>query len=385
MTNETGAAGHSLVARAKAILLTPKDEWPAIAAEQKSISEILTGYAIPLAAIGPVASFLGGQIFGYGAFGVSYKPSLASGLSMAITSFVLSLVSLFVMTLIVEWLTPRFDGATTRLNAFKLVAYSMTAAWLAAIFGIVPSIAWLGIVGLYSFYLFYTGVTPLLNVPAIKALTFTIVTVLCAIVLSLVVGAIAGSVAALFAGPALLSGNDGELSGSVNVPGVGSVDVAKIQAAAKKAEAAANSATKAVEATALQGVLPGSIAGFARTSVESQALGQAGSNAEGRYEKDGQSFRLSVIDMSAMGALASMGAAMGVTSNRQDADGYEKTATVDRRIVTEKWNRTDKNGEYGTTLADRFMVKAEGRVDDIATLKEAVASIDAAKLSSLAR
>ncbi|MET0364266.1 MAG: Yip1 family protein [Sphingobium sp.] len=385
MSNDTDTVNHSLVARAKAILLTPKTEWPTIAVEQKSITEILTGYAVPLAAIGPVASFLGGQIFGYGAFGIHYRPSLVSGLSMAITSFVLSIVSLFVMMLIVEWLAPKFEGSATRLNAFKLVAYSMTASWVAGIFGIVPMLGWLAIVGLYSFYLFYTGVTPLLNVPSLKAMTFTVVTVICAVVLSLVVGAIAASVTAMFATPALLSDNDGALSGAVTVPGVGSIDVAKIQEATKKAEAAANGTSKAVEATALQAVLPASFAGFNRTSVESQSLGQTGSNAEARYEKDGQSFRLSVTDMSAMGAIASMGAAMGVSSNKQDANGYEKTETVDGRLVTEKWNTADKSGEYGTTLADRFMVKAEGQVDDIATLKDAVASIDADTLKALVK
>ncbi|HEX7854058.1 MAG TPA: Yip1 family protein [Sphingobium sp.] len=385
MTNEIEAAGRSLVTRAKAILLTPKTEWPVIATEPKTIREILIGYAIPLAAVGPVASFLGGQIFGYGMLGIRFRPSLLSGLSLAITSFVLTLVSLFVLTMIVEWLTPKFDGTASRVAAFKLVAYSMTASWLAGAFGLVPALAWLGIVGLYSFYLFYIGVTPILNVPAAKAVTFSVVTLLCAIGLWLVVGLVAGSVAAMFAAPALFSSNEGEVSGAVNVPGMGSIDVSKMQAAAQKAEAAASGATKTVEASALQAVLPGSVAGFNRTSIESQGLGQAGSNAEGRYEKNGQSFRLSVTDMSAMGALASMGAAMGVTSNRQDANGYEKTETVDNRIVTEKWNTTDKSGEYGTTLADRFMVKAEGQVDDIATLKQAVASIDAAKLGTLVK
>jgi hypothetical protein len=260
----------------------------------------------------------------------------------------------------------------------------MTASWLAGIFGIVPSLAWLGIVGLYSFYIFYTGVTPLMNVPAVKAMTFTIVTVLCAIVLSFIVGAIAVSVTGMFAGPPSIS-DAGQLSGAVDIPGVGKIDVAKMQAAANRAEAAANGTTKAADPAALQALLPATIAGFTRTSVESQALGQAGSNAQGRYEKDGKSFSLSVTDMSAVGAIASMGAAMGVSSNREDADGYERTTTVDGRIVSEKWNKTDGSGEYGTTLAERFMVKAEGQVDSVDTLKSAVEGIDAGTLAALAK
>lgn len=384
MTN--GATGGSLVSRAKAILIDPKGEWPRIAGESKTIGEIFTGYSVPLALIGPVAGFMGGQIFGYGALGFSYRPTLIAGLLSAVTSLVLTLVSLVVMMLIVDFLSPKFGGTAGRTSAFKLVAYSMTASALAGIFGIVPSLAWLGIVGLYSFYLFYTGVSPILGVPADKALGFTVVTVVCGIVLSLLVGAVAATVTSMVAGPSLFSSaGSGEVAGNVSVPGVGNVDLAKLQAAANRAEKAANGATKAVEAATLQTLLPASVAGFSRTSLESQALGAAGSNAEGRYEKDGKSFTLSVTDMSAMGALASMGAAMGVSSNKQDANGYEKTETVDGRIVTEKWNGTDKSGEYGTTLADRFMVKAEGQVDDIAVLKTAVGSVNAGQLAALAK
>jgi hypothetical protein len=220
MPNDTVTASESLIARAKGILLAPRDEWPKIATEQQGIGPIFTGYALPLIAIAPVAGLIGGQIFGYGAFGINYRPTLVAGISSALVSFVVALISLGVMTALVEFLAPKFDGAATRLTAFKLVAYSMTASWLAGIFAIVPSLGWLSLAGLYSFYLLYTGVVPLLNVPAAKALTFTIVTVICAIVVTLVVGAIAAVVTtALVPGPATLGSDAGEVSGNVTVPG----------------------------------------------------------------------------------------------------------------------------------------------------------------------
>lgn len=390
MTNNIGSTHEQLIARIKAILLKSREEWPVIAAEPSSIGTILTGYALPLAAIGPVAGLVGGQIFGFSALGITYHPSLTAGITTAVISFILSLVSLFVLTAIVQFLAPKFDGSATRLAAFKLVAYSMTASWLAGIFGIVPSLGVLGLLGLYSLYLLYTGVTPLVNVPSAKAATFTIVTVICGFVLIFLAGIVAASVTHMFAGPALTGADNGavsggELSGNVAVPGLGTIDVAKMQAAARKAEATTRSAGKAADAAALQTLLPPAVAGFNRVSVESQALGQAGSNAEGRYEKDGKSFTLSVTDMAAMGSLSAMGAAMGMSSNKEDADGYEKTTTVDGRIVTEKWNRTNSIGEYGTTLADRFMVKAQGEVNSIETLKAAVGSIDADTLESLVK
>ena len=54
----------NLVARAKAILMTPKQEWAAIDAEPLNVSELLIGYVLPLAAIGPIARFMGSRFSG---------------------------------------------------------------------------------------------------------------------------------------------------------------------------------------------------------------------------------------------------------------------------------------------------------------------------------
>lgn len=197
MTKDSGFSRDSIIARAKAIMMTPQEEWPRIEMEQQSIGEIFTRYSMPLAAIGPVAGFLGGQIFGYGMFGISYRPGLVAALSMAAMSYVMALAGIVVLTLIVEFLAPRFHGTASRLSAFKLVAYSMTAAALAGIFGIIPSLAWLGIVGLYSLYLFYTGVTPILKVPAEKAVIFTIIAFVGALIFWLLAGAIVGSMGSM--------------------------------------------------------------------------------------------------------------------------------------------------------------------------------------------
>lgn len=198
MTNDSGFSRESIISRAKAIITNPTAEWPRIEAEHRSVSDIFIRYSIPLAAIGPAAGFLGGQIFGYGMFGISYRPGLVTGLSMAVLSLVLSLTGIIVLTLIVELLSPKFGGTADRQSAFKLVAYSMTAAALAGIFGIIPALAWLGIVGLYSFYLFYTGITSMLKVPSEKAVMFTVATFVCAMIFYLVAGAVIGSMGNMF-------------------------------------------------------------------------------------------------------------------------------------------------------------------------------------------
>ena len=49
---------NKLIARVKAILLTPKTEWPVIAGEPTTVADLYKGYIVWLAAIPPLAAFL---------------------------------------------------------------------------------------------------------------------------------------------------------------------------------------------------------------------------------------------------------------------------------------------------------------------------------------
>lgn len=379
--NGNDGRGNSLIDRAKNVLLKPNAEWPRIEAEPTTIGDLLVGYVLPLAAIGPVASFIGSQVFGYGALGFSYRPSLMSSLSTAVTTYILTVIGILVLALVAEFLAPKFNGETSRRGAFKLVAYSYTAAMLAGVFGLIPSLSFLGILGFYSFYLFYTGVGPLMKVPQDKVLAYTAVTVLCAVVIYIVVGALARGVVATFVpGPTYMN-DAGTVSGTATIPGVGKIDLGKAQQAANEMEAA--SRKPAVDPARLQTLLPAAVAGYQRTAVEANGLGGMGSEASGTYEVGGKSFHLKITDMAAMGAIAGIGSAMGVTRSREDAEGYERAGTVDGRMQSERWNKTTNSGAFSVVVANRFMIEAEGSAASIGELKSAVASIDQGALASL--
>jgi hypothetical protein len=74
---------------------------------------------------------------------------------------------------------------------------------------------------------------------------------------------------------------------------------------------------------------------------------------------------------------------MGVQQSKEDADGYDRTATVDGQIQTEAWSRSGSSGKYGTTVANRFMVEASGSAGSIDELKAAVAAVDEGALEDL--
>jgi Yip1 domain len=182
----------SLMARAKNILLQPKTEWPVIAGEQATTGSLYTGYIIPLAAIGPIASIIGWSVFGFSVpFVGSIRYPIGISVRNGIVIYALSLVGVFVLALIIDALAPTFGGQKNQIQALKTSAYSYTAAWVAGIFNLIPSLALLGLlVALYSCYLLFLGLPVLMKAPEDKAVGYTAVVIIVAIVLYFVIGAV---------------------------------------------------------------------------------------------------------------------------------------------------------------------------------------------------
>lgn len=378
-----------LADRVKRLLLTPRQEWPAIDAEPMTVAGIFRGWVLLLAAIGPVAGLIGGQLFGHGMFGITFRPGFGTALTTAISTYVLSVAGTFGVALIFNWLSPRFGGISSLVSAVKLAAFSFTAAWLAGIFQLAPGLGWLAILGLYSFYLLYVGGPVLMRVPAEKAMSYTVVTVIASIMMFLLVGAIASRMGSPF-GPG--ASDRGTVTGTVNIPGVGAVDLAKMEAAGKQMEMAAKQmeagTAVAVAPEMLQTLLPETLGSWTRTGISSSgasAGGFGGSRAEARYRRDNQSFRLEVTDIAAAGALASMAEAMNIQSSRQTDTGYEKTGMVNGRLTTEKWDNGRNSGKFSVMVANRFMIEASGEAPDIDVLKQAVHAIHFDRLEKMTK
>jgi hypothetical protein len=198
-TNPTGGTSRNLVDRVKNIIMHPNLEWPVIDAEPSTIADIYRSYVVILAAIPPLASAIGQLVFGFHFFGIVYRPSPAHVISQAVIQYLLSLAMVYVLALIIEALAPTFGGAKDRVAAFKVAAYGATASWLAGIFGIIPNLAFLSLVGLYSLYLYYTGLPVLMKVPADKAIGYVLAVIVAAIVLFFIVGVITAAVVSTFA------------------------------------------------------------------------------------------------------------------------------------------------------------------------------------------
>ena len=179
-----------IVARAKGMILTPAQEWSAVAAESTDVVALLRGYVMPLAGIAAIGALLSGIFSGFIVFAVV----------SAILSFVMTLVGVFVIGKIAEMLAPNFGAPADPIAGMKLAAHAPTASWIAAFFSFIPVIgAIIALVGaIYSLYLYYLGAPTVMRVPQDKAMVFTIAIIVAAIVVYLIVGALVGVIAGLF-------------------------------------------------------------------------------------------------------------------------------------------------------------------------------------------
>jgi len=388
--------GGGMIGRIQRLILKPKDEWPAIDAEPMTAQGILMGWVAPLAAIGPAARLIQGQVFPMSVFGVTWRPPLLGAIVTAILTWLLAIASTYVWALVIDALAPSFGGTKNQISALKAAAFSGTAAWICGIFGILPFLGILGILGLYSIYLFWVGGPLLMKVPQDKAPGFIIVSIIVGAVAMIVAGMIAIAIGgAMFAMTPNAFGPAG--GGTITVGGT-TLDTGKLTDAAAKMEVASksmeaslkggNGAVKAVDPGALQNLLPASISGWNRTSVENQggsAAGIGGSNARAEFQSGDQSFSLSVTDTGALGNIATLGGALATSSNKQTATGYEKSEMQGGNMVEEKWDNQSRSGSYSVLVASRFAVEASGSAPSIDTLKSAVASVNLGQLQSMAK
>jgi hypothetical protein len=197
----------NLIERAKNIIVNPKKEWDVISAETPNNQAILTGYVIPLVAIGAIAAFIGwgfiGKSYSYG-FGSWKLVGVSLGIRYAIIALVGGIASVYITAAVVDALAPTFKSEKNFGRSFQLAAYAFTPSWVGAIFNILPSLAIIGsLFGLYSLYLMYIGLPKLKKTPQDQTTGYFVATLVTMIVASFVIGLILASILISKTGPTL--------------------------------------------------------------------------------------------------------------------------------------------------------------------------------------
>jgi hypothetical protein len=409
----------SMIDRIKNICLTPNTEWRAIEQESATPGGLLTGYALPLAAVAAIAGFIGGSIVGMNTFLGGYvRTPVTWGLVAAIWGVISALVGAVICAVVVNALAPTFGGQQDSGRAFKVAVYSFTPAWVLGVLQVVPGLGLLGglVGGLYAIYLLYLGLPVLMKAPAEKAIGYTAVTVVCVIVASIVLGAV-GAVAGLgtaaatgvFSNPSS-SSSSSEVQFDKNSPLGKLQEFGKaIEESGKKMEAAQKSGDANAQANAAMETLGALLGGGKRVdplsidqmkafvpqtfgglsmqgapTVEKTGFGGLMvSRAEARYG-DGadKNVTLEIVDSGGASGLMGLAGWIGVQGSREDANGSERTEKVGGRIVHEKRSK-DGDDEFGIVLGDRFMVSAKSGDMDADQLKAAVNGLDLRRIEGM--
>ena len=116
----------NLISRVQNILLTPKTEWPVIAAQPDTTAGLFTRYILIVSALGPIAMFISNALIGTTTFLGTYRMGVGASLSMAIAAYVLGLVGIFLWALIINALAPTFGGQKDSVQSLKTAAYAAT-------------------------------------------------------------------------------------------------------------------------------------------------------------------------------------------------------------------------------------------------------------------
>jgi len=407
---------NKLVARAKAMLLSPKTEWPVVATEPTTVADLYKGYIVPLAAIPAVFGFLKMSIIGTSImFAGTIRLGVGVGLTQMVLGYVLSLLSVYLTALIVNGLAPTFGGQKDSVQALKTMAFASTAAWVAGAGQIVPGIGWLIMIagGIYSIYLLYLGLPHTMKCPQDKAGGYTAVIVIIAIVLYFVIGAVIGSVigtGSMMRGTTFSSTSGGDVTLDED-SSLGKLEKwsKEVEAAGKKLEAAQQSGDQTAQEEALKTMfgaamnggqqveslapdrlkafVPEELAGLRRSSIASErnaAMGLQISQANATYSDDsGRELRLEITDAGTAKGLLGLAAWAGMEGEREENGRYEKTFREDGKLIHEEWDSNDSTGEYSVVVGDRFTVKVAGAAGSAQDLRKAVESLNLDGLADL--
>jgi hypothetical protein len=407
---------NKLVARAKAILLTPKSEWPVIASESTTVADLYKGYIIPLAAIPAIFGFLKMSVIGTTVvFAGTYRVGIGAGLTSMVLGYVLSLVMVYVMGLIIDALAPTFGAQKNNIQALKTMAYAYTASWVAGVAQILPGIGMLVVIvgGIYSIYLLYLGLPHTMKCPPEKAGGYTAVAIVIAIVLgfltAMVVGSIAG-VGSMMGGSTYSSNHDDDVQLDENSP-LGKMEKWSkgVEAAGKQLEKAQKSGDQAAQEAALKTMfgaalsggsqveslapdrlksfVPEELAGLARSSISAERSGAMGiqiSQANATYADDsGKQVRLEITDAGTAKGLLGLASWANVEGEKESNGRYEKTFREDGKLVHEEWDSNDSSGQYAVVVGDRFTVTVSGQAGSVGELRDAVEQLDLDGLADL--
>jgi hypothetical protein len=143
---------------------------------------LFSTYVLLLIIIPAAAAFIGMGLVGYKVFFINIV-GIDLGIKFAIIVASAIITTYFVGALAINALAPTFKAQSNINEAAKLSGYTLTAACVAGIFFILPSLYVLGMLGaLYGVYIMYMGIGKTMKVPEDQKVAYMLVSCLIMIV-----------------------------------------------------------------------------------------------------------------------------------------------------------------------------------------------------------
>jgi hypothetical protein len=145
-----------------------------------------------LAVIPAASSIIGMGIVGFKFMHTITRYPVFISLLLGVSSYIFSIVAVMVSAAIINVLAPAFKSAKDYIKALKVVSYAYTPMRIAGALNAVPALYWLMLIlSLYTIYLLYLGLSPLMGTSQNKALGYTVISIIAIIAVEIVMGFLA--------------------------------------------------------------------------------------------------------------------------------------------------------------------------------------------------
>ncbi len=190
---------ENLINTVKLFILNPKEAWEAEKEKTTTVTTLFTSYILILALIPAVCSFIGYGLIGIRIGFLGRTASIAWGLNSALTSYVSSVIGIYISAWVIQMLSSKFDCSVKMEKAVALVGLSYIPAFVAGLFNLVPTLSILAFLGsLYSLYVLYIGFVPMTGVSENKKSAYFITSLVVVILVYIVLGLVLASLFTAF-------------------------------------------------------------------------------------------------------------------------------------------------------------------------------------------
>ncbi len=187
---------HKILERVKSLVLKTRDAWTDIAAEEASISGLFREYVFPMALVPAGAGLLGNWLVGIRIpFAGWYRFPFGGALLQAIMVYVLTVFSIWIVGMIINWIAPRFGSEQEDIQGMKVAVFISLPFLAASVLSLIPALNPLVfLAGIFCLYIGYVGLPIVMEPSKDKTMTFILISVIALVLVTAMVYSITSAV-----------------------------------------------------------------------------------------------------------------------------------------------------------------------------------------------